>query len=390
MKGNKNHILLIVISYLAFISLGLPDGLLGISWPFLSKNYGVSLDSLGVLLISFAVGYLSTSTMSGKILAIMPLGFLLAASCAITGISLLAFAYSNYWFLVILASFFLGSGGGAIDASINIFAASKFSASVVNWLHAFYGIGATSGPFIITGFLVQGKDWDYGYITVGIIQLLLAFIFLSTLKYWKFSSENKETQHLGTLTEAFRPPFVWITILIFFIYTGLEIGVGQWIFTILTKSRGINIAQAGFLTSVYWGSLTVGRIIFGFVLTRYKIHQVMITTLTSVVLGTILLAINQNYLISSIGIVLIGFSNAPIFPCLISMTPKQVGERNSANVIGFQISAAMIGGALLPAFAGLLIKYFGLEIIPLMYFIEAILLLMLYLISSRNIKKLII
>lgn len=390
MKSNKNHLLLIGISYLAFISLGLPDGLLGISWPFMSEKLEIRIDSLGILLIIFVAGYLSTSTVSGKILAIMPLGFLLAASCAVTGISLLAFAYSNYWFLVIIASFFLGSGGGAIDASINIFAASKFSASVVNWLHAFYGIGATSGPFIVTWLLVQNKEWHYGYIAVGVVQLTLAFIFLLTVKYWKFSSENSETQYLGSFAEAFRLPFVWITILIFFIYTGLEIGVGQWIFTVLTKSRGINIEQAGLLTSAYWGSLTVGRIIFGFVLTRIKIHHVMITALTSVVIGTILLAISYNDLISSIGIVLIGFSNAPIFPCLISMTPKLVGERHSANIIGFQISAAMIGGALLPAFAGLLTKYFGLEIIPLAYVIEAILLLTLYIISSEKYKKLMV
>lgn len=390
MKGNKNHLLLIGISYLAFISLGLPDGLLGISWPFMSEKLRIPIDSLGVLLIIFMAGYLSASTVSGKILAIMPLGFLLAASCAVTGISLLLFAYSNYWFLVIIASFFLGSGGGAIDASINIFAASKFSVSVVNWLHAFYGIGATSGPFIVTWLLVQNQKWHYGYIAVGVVQLTLAFIFLLTVKYWKFSSENNQTQNLGSFAEAFRLPFLWITILIFFIYTGLEIGVGQWIFTVLTKSRGVNIERAGLLTSAYWGSLTVGRIIFGFVLTRIKIHHAMITALTSIVIGTILLAINYNDLISSIAIVLIGFSNAPIFPCLISMTPTQVGERHSANIIGFQISAAMIGGALLPAFSGLLTNYFGWEIIPIAYVMEAILLLALYIISLRKYKKLIV
>lgn len=386
-KGIKGNLLLITISYLAFISLGLPDGLLGVSWPFMSDKLGVPLDSLGILLISFVAGYLSTSTISGKILTILPIGLLLAISCCVTGLSLLAFAYSNYWFLVIIASFFLGSGGGAIDSSINIFAASKFSASVVNWLHAFYGVGATSGPFIITWMLVQDKEWYYGYIAVGIVQIMLAFIFLITLKYWKLSSFHEEPQPSGSYAEAFRLPMIWITIFIFFLYSGLEIGVGQWIFTVLTESRSIRAEQAGLWTSAYWGSLTAGRIIFGFILTRLPVHHAMVGALTGVVTGTLLLAANQSHFMSLAGIILIGFSNAPIFPCLISITPKQVGEKHSANVIGFLISAAMIGGAILPWIAGLLTDSFGWEIIPLLFLIEAVLLLTLYLISRLQYLK---
>lgn len=387
-KASKSNLLLIVISYLAFISLGLPDGLLGVSWPFISEKHEVPLDSLGILLISFVAGYLLTSTASGKILAKISLGLLLTISCCITGLSLLAFAFSNYWLLVVAASFFLGSGGGAIDASINIFAASRFSASVVNWLHAFYGIGATSGPFIITWMIIQDKGWFNGYIAVGIIQITLSFIFLLTQKYWKVTSEHEEPQPTGSYTEAFRLPMVWISILIFFLYTGLEIGVGQWIFTILTESRGINAAQAGLWTSAYWGSLTAGRIIFGFILTRLSVHRVLVGALIGVVTGALLLVINQNDSLNLTGIILIGFANAPIFPCLISMTPKRVGEKHAANIIGFQISAAMIGGALLPAFAGLLTASFGWEVIPLTYLIEAVLLLILYLIYSGRPRKL--
>jgi fucose permease len=382
-KYGKRNLLLILVSYLAFISLGLPDGLLGISWPFMGEKLGVPLDALGILLISFVAGYLSTSTTSGKIMAKIPLGTLLTLSCCLTGLSLLAYAYSDYWFLVITATFFLGCGGGAIDTSINTFAASRFSASVINWLHAFYGIGATAGPFIITWMLVQGRGWYWGYITVGIIQIMLALIFLMTLKYWKASSDQEEHPPSGSYGEAFRMPLVWITIFIFFLYTGLEAGVGQWVFTVLTKSRNIQEAEAGLWTSAYWGSLTAGRIIFGFILTKLPVHRVLIGALTGIVTGAFLLAINQTPFLSLLGIITIGLSNAPVFPCLISITPDQVGEKHAANVIGFQISAAMIGGALLPGFAGLLTDHFGWEIIPVMVLIEAILLLTLYLVSSR-------
>lgn len=235
--------------------------------------------------------------------------------------------------------------------------------------------------------LVHDKEWSQGYITVGIIQIILAFIFLTTLKYWKVSSSNEEQHPSGSYAEAFQLPMFWITIFIFFLYSGLEISVGQWIFTVLTKSRGVIEEEAGLWTSAYWGSLTAGRIIFGFILTKLRVHKVLIGALTGIVTGAFLLAINQSYFLSLIGIIIIGLSNAPVFPCLISITPNQVGEKHSANMIGFQISAALIGGALLPGFAGLLTDYFGWEIIPIMYLIEAILLLTLYLVSSRNHNK---
>lgn len=380
--NGSSPLLLILISYLAFISLGLPDGLLGICWPFLSGKLGVALDSLGVLLIAFVAGYLSTSTISGKIMQIMPLGLLLAISCGLTGCSLLAYAFADHWFLVILATYFLGTGGGAIDASINIFAASRFSPSVVNWLHAFYGIGATAGPLMITWLLAQGRQWQQGYIAVGIIQLFLTLVFLMTIKYWKITGEHEEQPASGSFAEAFRMPLVWIMIAVFFLYTGLEFGVGQWIFTVLTKSRSMSAEEAGWWTSAYWASLTAGRIIFGFILTRLRVHTVLLGAFTGIVTGTLLLAINQSQLLSLTGIILIGFSNAPVFPCLISNTPRQVGEKQAANVIGFQISAALIGGALLPGFAGLMTDHFGWEVIPVLYLVEGVLLFTLYFIST--------
>jgi fucose permease len=383
----KSSLLLIIIAYLAFISLGLPDGLLGVSWPFISYKHGIPLDSLGILLISFVAGYLSTSTTSGKIISKIPLGLVLSISCAVTGLSLLGFAYFNQWILVIIASFFLGSGGGAIDTSINIFAAKRFSASVVNWLHAFYGLGATSGPFIITWLLSRDQEWYQGYILVGAIQILLALIFLFTASYWQVSNSEDEPQLSGSLTESLKFPMVWVSFLIFFIYVGLEAGVGQWIFTILTQSRGISQEQAGLWTSAYWGSLTAGRIIFGILLTRLPVHGVLLTAFSGIIIGAILLVSDLNPFLSLTGLIIIGFANAPIFPCLISITPEQVGEKYFAHVIGFQLSFSMVGGALLPALSGLLTDYFGWEVIPLIYLLEAVALLALYLISSTNYRR---
>jgi len=386
LNAKNRNLLLITVCYLAFISLGLPDGLLGISWPFMSAKLGVPLDSLGLLLISFVSGYLSTSTTSGKILSRIPLGLLLSFSCAITGLSLLGYAFAPHWILVIIATFFLGSGGGAIDTSINTFAASRFSPSVVNWLHAFYGVGATSGPFIITWMLLHGKEWHDGYIIVGIIQIGLSILFLMTLNYWKVSTGAQGQNVHGSFRDALRLPMFWVTLSIFFIYTGIEMGVGQWIFTVLTKSRGISIKDAGFWTSAYYGSLTAGRILFGFILTRVAVGKVLVAAFCGILAGTVLLVIPHTPYLTLVGIMLIGLANAPVFPCLISITPMRVGEKQAANMIGFQISSALVGGALLPALAGLMTVYFGWEIIPILFLIEAAILLVLYLLSRSSIK----
>jgi len=381
---SKTPILLILTTYAAFISLGLPDGLLGIAWPFMSTKFQVPLDALGILLIGFVTGYLCTSITSGKILSIMPLGVILALSTMITGVSLFLYAFAHYWQLIIVASFFLGSGGGAIDSSINAFAASRFTPSVVNWLHAFYGIGATCGPLIITWFLANHFSWNYGYITVGIIQITLSIIFIFSHNYWKVSQPNEEPISTVSYSQTLRRSALWINIIIFFLYVGLEIGVGQWLFTLLTKSRKINEEEAGLWTSMYWGGLTTGRIVFGFVLTRIETNRVIRLALIGIILGTCMVASNIMPIVTFIGILMIGFCNGPVFPSLISLTPKRVGEEHANHAIGFQISAAMIGGALLPGLAGLLTDVFGLEVIPKFFLLIAALLFISYLISIKK------
>jgi fucose permease len=385
MPKSINYFIILILSYLAFISLGLPDSLLGIAWPFMSEKFQVPLDSLGILLIAFVIGYLATSTTSAKIVSIIPLGVLLATSCAMTGLSLFAFALSGHWLLVIIASFFLGSGGGAIDSSINTFAASKFSASVVNWLHAFYGIGATLGPLIMGLIMSQNKLWYDGYMTVGTIQIVLACLFVLTLKYWNKPSETVvENQTQSSFAQVIRQPVVWINIFLFFLYTGLEIAVGQWVFSLFTLSRNISAEQASFWTGIYWGSLTVGRIFSGFVLTKIESKKVLQFAMAGILLGTVLLAINQSYIFGLIGLMLIGLFNAPVFPILISLTPERVGTAQAGQVIGLQISAAMIGGALISGLAGVLADYIGLEVIPKLFVVIATLLVMLYVISGRK------
>jgi fucose permease len=377
---------LVLVTYLAFISLGLPDGLLGIAWPFMSARTNVPLDSLGILLISFTIGYLSTSSTSGKILKSMSLGMLLTISCLLTALSLLTYAFSDYWTIMIVASFFLGSGGGAIDSSINTFAASRFSASTVNWLHAFYGVGATTGPLLVTFMLARNFEWYHGYIIVAIIQISLAVLFLFTQRRWQFAAGNEEHHSTSEYFQTLKLPIVWLSMLIFFLYTGLEQGFGQWLFTILTKSRGIPEEEAGLWTSAYWGSLTIGRILFGIVLTRIPVNKVLTGALIGIVAGALLFASDLNNYTSVLGILILGFSNAPVFPSLISITPARIGKEHTATAIGVQISMAMLGGALVPGLAGLLSDQFGLEVIAKVFAVAAIVLIGSYLFTTAKSK----
>ena len=375
---------LVVVTYLAFISLGLPDGLLGIAWPFMSSRANVPIDSLGILLFGFTTGYLSTSSTSGKIVKLMSLGTLLAISCTLTALSLLIYAFSDAWYVMIAASFFLGSGGGAIDSSINTFAASRFSASTVNWLHAFYGVGATTGPLLITFMIASDLEWYQGYIVVAAIQLSLAVLFFFTQKRWKASDTSSQEEHHASAEylQTLRLPIVWLYMLIFFLYTGLEQGFGQWLFTILTKSRGIEAEHAGLWASLYWGSLTVGRIVFGVVLTRIPVKRVLVGSMLGIVSGIVLFAADVNTPTTLLGIAVLGIANAPVFPSLISITPKRIGKEHAATAIGVQISVAMLGGALLPGFAGWLSDQFGLEVIANVFTIAAVILAVSYLLEA--------
>jgi fucose permease len=379
--------ILILISFIAFISLGLPDGLLGIAWPFISDRLNISLDNLGVLLMFFVAGYLSSSLTNSKIMSVITLGWLLALSCFLTGTSLFAFTVSNQWVFLILSAYFLGAGGGAIDTSLNIFASANFSPSVVNWMHAFYGIGATSGPLILTWFFTMGLTWKSGYILVGSIQISLGILFLLTSKMWAIKGEVKEIQQKVSYRLTLKNPMVWLSILIFFIYTGLEVSVGQWLFTVLTKSRDVSVESGGLWVSTFWGSLTAGRILFGFILKKVSTVRVLYLAVIGIILGSFIFIIDFSDIISFMGIVLIGFSCAPVFPSMIALVPDLFGEKSAANIIGFQISAAMIGGAILPAASGFLTDFYGWEIIPLSFLLQSLLLAFAYFILIKNLKK---
>jgi fucose permease len=359
--------LLALLAFLAFVSLGLPDGLLGVSWPSMRLAFGVPLDALGTLVAFQTLGYLTSSSLSGRVLRVLPIGSVLALSTLAAALALLGFATTDLWPLLLAFGFLAGLSGGAVDAGLNAYGARHFSARVLNWLHAFFGVGTTLGPLIATAVLTSGAAWRWSYVIVGSAQLLLAATFFATRGRWedvavgdggsappRASARNRDT---------LRRPIVWLTMATFFVYAGSEFVVAQWSFTLLTLHRGESVATGGLLVGLYWGSLMVGRVLFGIVADRVPLVRALTVCIAASVVGALLFWLEPTRLLSFLGLMLIGAAFAPVFASLIVLTPRWVGQAHADNAIGFQIAAAGLGGASLTAAVGYVAGAVGLATI---------------------------
>lgn len=364
MRADKT-ILLLALAYLSFISLGLPDGVLGVAWPAVRDYFKQPLDALGPLLVVSTLGYLLASFNCGRILARMNVGVLLALSCAVTAMSLFGYALAPAWWLMIICAAFAGLGAGAIDTGLNAYAAAHFSASAVNWLHAFYGVGATLGPMIMTGVLNAQQPWQWGYAIIGGAQLVLAICFGVTNKFWvEDKPQATPTSSPVSAHGVMQLPALWLGFGAFFIYAAIESVAGAWAFSLFTQSRGVSVLAAGTWTSVYWGSLTIGRMLAGLVVPHVPLPRLLRGSMIGIALGAALLWLDLTELLSFFGLALIGFCCAPIFPALVSTTPQRVGAAHTAHVVGYQMTVAMLGLSFWPSFIGVLAETFSLEIMP--------------------------
>jgi fucose permease len=373
--------LLIGLAYLGFVSLGLPDGLHGIAWPFIRATFHLPIDALGMLLVMFTVGYLLSNFSSGRLLAYMNVGALLAASCLLMAISLAGYALTPVWLCMVLLALLAGAGSGAIDAGLNTYAATRFSPRTVNWLHACYGIGAAIGPAIMTAVLNAGHPWRWGYAIVAMCQLVMAIAFGLTRDLWATKNMDEATsieRPAASSRSTLRLPAVWLSIAIFFVYTGLEAAAGTWAFSLFTEGRAIAVREAGLWVSIYWGSLTAGRLVFGFIAEWRAARLMLRLCLVGIALGAALIWLDFTSLLSFLGLGLMGFAAGPIFPSMIAATPARLGNAHTANGVGFQIAAAVLGQALLPAMVGVAASRLGLESVGPCLLLAALLLIALY------------
>jgi fucose permease len=365
--------LLFVLALVAFVSLGLPDTVLGVAWPSLRRTFDLPLDRLGILLLATMAGYLTSSSLSGLLVRRMGVGGLLVGSSAVVVVSALGYAIAPRWELVVLSALPAGLGAGAIDASINAFAAARFAPGRVSWLHACWGIGATLGPLLMTGVLARGLSWRFGYAALAAVLACLGLGFYRTRSLWDGGRATPEAlQAQAPLFDSLRQPRVQANVALFFLYTGVEGTAGQWAYSLFTEGRGVASTWAGIGVSAYWGSLTVGRLVFGAIAHRYPPARLLRGSVALVPVFALLIAVSRDPLVGFAGLTLLGFVGGPIFPLLISGTPARTGGGHTDNAVGFQVAAACLGAAALPALGGVLARAYGIEAIARFLLVSAL------------------
>ncbi|MBD0271568.1 MAG: MFS transporter [Acetobacteraceae bacterium] len=364
-RRRSRHLLL--VAYLAFVGLGLPDAVTGVAWPSIRNTFGVGQDGLGLLLSCAAAGYLASSLAAGSLVRRLGIGKLLAASSALVALALFGYAATGAWPVFLLCAFALGAGGGAIDAALNLYVAVAFGARQLNWLHAFYGVGAALGPLLMTAVLAAGWSWRWGNAAIACVLAGLALTYSATRNIWSVAQGPERGDGVAggapvTAGEALRRPTVRLHAATFFLLTGVEATAGQWSYTVLTEARGVSPAVAGACVGGFWALFTLARVLAGAVVLRVGAVRLARASAAGVAAGASLFAFPPAGmpLVGVAGLWLAGLALGPLFPGLMAETPRRLGTGTAAHAVGFQVAAAVVGAAVVPALAGALAGHGGL------------------------------
>jgi fucose permease len=353
----------ILIAFLMFVGLGLSAGLLGVAWPYMQTDFNLDLDAVSVLFLVQTITYTLASFMIGRIMARLGSGMSLIGGTLILAVSMFAIAGSATWVLVVASGLIAGFGSGIIDAGLNMYVTTYHSAREMNWLHASFGIGITLGPLLMTYCALQ-LHWQIGYaITGGGLVVILALL-IASRHLWRnegFLSADNTPVRRASFRQSLRLPVLWFSMITFLAYVAMEIGIGQWAYTLLTQSRGLAPEVAGPWVSIYWGVFTGGRIFFGFISNRFDATRLLRGCLLAVIMGTFMFAWNPLPIVGSIGLIIVGFAEAPIFAMLMTTTPQRVGLEHAENGVSLQMASVGLGSAILPGLIGTIGKNYGLE-----------------------------
>jgi fucose permease len=356
---------LLLLSYVAFVSLGLPDTVLGVAWPSLRRGFALAQADVGAALTAGVAGYLVSSTMAGRLTSRFGVGGLLAGSGATVALGLAGYAVAPTWWTFVSMAAIVGLGSGAVDAGINGYAAHHFPARHVNWLHGFWSVGATIGPVVMTA-AVAGATYRLGYAALAAAIAAMGLAFARTRRAWDdpgkaATSAERAALPPATAGDVLRRGRAWLQIAIFFVYTGVELGVGQWSFTVLREARGLGVEAAGTWTAAYWASHTAGRFVLGSVVERIGPDRLLRATSAGALVAAVLFA-SSDGLAGRVGLVALGACFGPFFPTLMARTPARLGD-GAVHAVGFQVGAATLGSAALPSAGGLLATFAGVNAI---------------------------
>lgn len=392
--------LFLIVIHAAFISLGLPDSLLGVAWPVAQKEFGASLGDAGIISMVISIGTVISSLFSSRLLSRFGVGKVTAVSVLMTALALLGFSFAPAFIAMILLAIPLGLGAGAVDSGLNEYVAEHYESRHMSWLHCFWGVGAMTGPLIMSQYMSMGVDWRMGYLTVAVIQFILVAVLIVTLPLWdkvaKITSQKRETEEKSpegskepqpesfpASTSSGKKGFLVplkikgakVALVSFFLYCGVEMTLGLWGSSFLITEKGIDTATAAQWVSFYWGGLTVGRLVSGFLAMKLNNQQMIRMGELTVLLGVICLLLPLPQFVCLIGFVLVGVGCAPIYPCMLHETPVRFGKKDAQSMMGFQMAVCYIGSTLLPPFFGLVATKVTVGLLPVFLLVYIVIML---------------
>lgn len=372
--------LLLAIIYTSFISLGLPDSLLGSAWPVMQAQMGVSVSYAGIISMVIAGGTIISSLLSERIIKKWGTGLVTATSVLTTAVALFGFSISNAFWMLCLWAIPYGLGAGAIDAALNNYVALHYSSRHMNWLHCFWGVGAAVSPYIMSDCLTTGMGWNSGYRTVSIMQAVLTAILFVSLPLWKknnrLTTEENDKAPALKLSQIIRIRGVIYVLIAFFGYCALETTTGLWASSYLVINRGIGSETAAQYASLFYLGITFGRFLSGFFANKIGDKNMIKIGIAIMFLGIglIWLPVNIDW-ISLVGLVVVGLACAPIYPAIIHSTPSNFGAQHSQAIVGAQMASAYTGSTFMPPLFGLIADHVGIVLYPAFLLIFAIVLL---------------
>ena len=376
--------LLLALIYVCFISLGLPDSLLGSAWPVLHTEISVPISYAGIISATIFAGTILSSLFSDKLLHKFGAGLVTAVSVTMTALGLFGFSVSNQFWMLILWAIPYGLGAGGVDAILNNYVALHYKAQHMSWLHCMWGVGASISPYIMSFALVQLENWSRGYLIVSVIQAVLSAIIFISIPLWKKGNADNDTptKEIESKALSFREIFAIKgaipCFLMFFCYCSMELTTSLWASTYLVQKWDFSPEAAAGYASMFYIGVTLGRFINGFLAMKLGDKFLIRMGTAIVAVGIALLFVPFHSAFALVGFVIIGLGCAPIYPCIIHMTPDVFGADKSQAMIGVQMAFAYVGFLVMPPLFGIIAENISISLLPVCQLIFLVLIFVMH------------
>lgn len=384
------HLLLAII-YLAFISLGLPDALLGSAWPIMYEEFGVPISYAGIVAMVISAGTIISSLMSDRLTRTLGAGKVTALSVAMTAVALMGFSLTDSFWMLCFWAVPYGLGAGSVDASLNNYVALHYESRHMSWLHCMWGVGAMTGPYIMGFVLTGGRPWNVGYSTISVLQFALTAALFLSLPMWKHRKREVNDKKIESgkplsLPQIIRIPGAKEVMLCFFCYCAIEQTAGLWASSYLNLYKGVDADTAASFASLYFIGITVGRALSGFITMKFTDTQMIRAGFAVIVVGVGAMLLPLGTGVSLVGLVLAGLGCAPIYPCVIHSTPTHFGAERSQALIGVQMASAYAGVCLMPPLFGVIARSISVSLLPAYLMALLVLMIVMYELLLKNAK----